>query len=430
MKKLPQDIKAEQSVIGSIISENRVFDECILSEDDFLMAQHKDIFRSIKELNSEGKAFDMITIMDKTPRTSIEYLNDCITMGMASWNFKHWQDIVLNKSKLRKYIEVFQNGLEMAFNNEDPQIEINKIETFEAKGIDEMVLIKDLMFDAVDNIEKSQDKSKGYAGFSTGLNLFDYKLDGIQSNKYHLLAARPSMGKTAFMLQLANGASEHGKNVAIYSLEMTRHELAQRMIIHQSQVHLKRVKDKVLEDKEYSLLHDAANNFMKKKIFIDDTFDQTVDSIYKSARRLNRKLKDKGEKLDLIMIDYIQLLNSSGKFESDNKKVTYDSRQIKKIAKELDTCVVALSQLNRGCESRQNKRPMMSDLRDSGSLEQDADIITFLYRDDYYREKADPDGFKPDRVAEINISKNRGGETGTIKMEWNGGKQSFYNIKN
>ena len=322
-----------------------------------------------------------------------------------------------------------QNGLEMAFNNIDPQSELSKVEDFEYKGISEMVMIKDLVHETIENIEKSQSKT-GHEGIETGIHLLDYKLDGLQKNKFCLLAARPSMGKTALMLQLANGVSERGKNVAIYSLEMTRHELSQRMIIHQSQVHLKRVKDKALESKEYQMLNKAGENLSQKKIFIDDEFDQTINSIYKSAKRLTKRLEAKGETLDLIMIDYIQLLNSDGKFENDNKRVSHDSRQIKKIAKKLDTCVIALSQLNRGCENRSNKRPMLSDLRDSGSLEQDADIVMFLYRDDYYREKESPDTFKADRIAEISVSKNRGGETGTVRTEWNGGKQTFYNMKN
>jgi len=429
MRQMPQDIRAEKALLGAMMLDKNIYDECTVNSNDFYTSVNSEIYSIITTLHNDNKPFDMISILDINPNISIEYLNDCTTEGIITNSFKHWEKIVLEKSKLRNYIEIMQNGLEMAFNNKDPQSELSKTEEFEFKGISEMVEIKDLVHDTIDKIEESQTK-QGHKGIETGIHLLDYKLDGLQKNKYCLLAARPSMGKTAMMLQLANGVASKNKNVAIYSLEMTRQELSQRMIIHQSQVHLKRVKDKALETKEFQMLNKAGDNLSKKKIYIDDEFDQTINSIYKSAKRLSKRLEAKGEKLDLIMIDYIQLLNSEQKFESDNKRVSYDSRQIKKIAKKLDTCVIALSQLSRGCENRSNKRPMLSDLRDSGSLEQDADIVMFLYRDDYYREKENPDNFKPDRIAELSVSKNRGGETGVIRTEWNGGKQTFYNIKN
>jgi len=428
MRQMPQDLRAEKALLGAMMLDKNIYDECSVSENDFYKETHSEIYRIMTELHNDNRPFDMISILDENSNLDIEYLNDCTTEGIIYSSFKHWEKIVLEKSKLRRYIEIMQNGLEMAFNNIDPQSELSKTEDFEYKGISEMTEIKELMQQTITNIEDSQTKS-GHTGMETGIHLLDYKLDGLQKNKYCLLAARPSMGKTALMLQLANGVSSKGKNVAIYSLEMTKQELSQRMIIHQSQVHLKLIKDKSLGTKEYQLLNQAGSNLSKKKIYIDDEFDQTINSIYKSAKRLSKRLEKKGETLDLIMIDYIQLLNSDGKFENENKRVTYDSRQIKKIAKKLDTCVIALSQLSRGCENRANKRPMLSDLRDSGSLEQDADIVMFLYRDDYYREKEQLDDFEPDRMAEISISKNRGGETGTIKTEWNGGKQTFYNIK-
>jgi len=429
MKQMPQDIKAEQSLLGAILNDPSLYLEAIVTEDDFYSERSKQLFSTIKELKDNDKPVDMVLVQDHNKNISFEYVNDCTTDGIITTNFNHWQDIILKKSKLRKYIEVCQNSLEMAFDGEDPQQELDKIENFEVRGVKEVEEIKDLVHDAIDHLKDSQTKT-GYEGMETGIHLLDYKLDGLQTNKYILLAARPSMGKTALMLQIANGVSSRGKNVAIYSLEMTKRELATRMVIHQSQVHLKIIKDKQMGTKEHSLINNAGSNLMKKKIFVDDEFDQTISTIFKSAKRLDKKLRKKGEKLDLVMIDYIQLLNPDGKFDSDNKKVSHDSRQIKKIAKKLDTCVIALSQLSRACETRSNKRPLPSDLRDSGSLEQDADIIQFLYREDYYKEKDDPDNFKPDRIAEISISKNRGGETGVIKTEWNGGKQTFYNIKN
>jgi len=426
MKQIPQDQKAEKAILGSMLLDSMVIDDCNLSSDDFFNQAHQIIFDGIIETHAKNGTVDLVTILDTIPTLTIEYYHDLKMEGMQTYNFKHWEKIVTEKSELRKYIDIMQRGLDLAFDGKNPEKELEQLDDVSSKHVADMVLIKTVTNDTIDHIKYLQDKT-GYAGISTGLRLLDYKLDGLQKNKYCLLAARPSMGKTALMLQIANGVASKNKNVAIYSLEMEKKELTQRLVVHQSQVHLKLIKDKKLDDKEWNKLKSAAESIAKRKIYIDDTFDQTIATIYKSARKLKKKLIAKGEDLDLVMIDYIQLLNSDGKFESENKKVSHDSRQIKKVAKDLDTCVIALSQLSRSCESRDNKRPQLSDLRDSGSLEQDADIVMFLYRDDYYAEKKNPKDFKPDRTAEVSVSKNRAGETGTAVFEWNGGMQTFYN---
>lgn len=417
--KVPQDVKAEMAILGLILNNNSVLDELILKSDDFYSLNHQVIYQSMVDLHKDNKTIDLISLSDANEHFTVDLYNQLTTMSMYSSEFKHWQDIVLEKSKLRKYITIMQESIDLAFQGIDPSSEFKKLEDVETTNDSEIVSISEVTLETVEYIEYLQSK-RGYEGLTSGLRLLDYKLDGFKKQGYYVLAARPSQGKTALALQIANAVSQQGNKVAIFSLEMGRLELCKRLIVSESQTHLKLIKDKKLETQDYQKINKAADTLNRQNIFIDDEFDQTISRIYRQAKRLKKR---KG--LDMIIIDYLQLLTPDGKFNSKNEEVSYNSRWLKKIAKNLDVPVICLSQLSRACEQRSDKRPMLSDIRDSGSVEQDADCVMFLYRDDYYHQN-DPT-YTNDNIAEIIIAKNRGGETGTVKKRWNGGLQSFYN---
>ncbi len=418
MRKQPQNIEAERSLLGAMILDRNVIEESNIKTDDFILNLHQELHSTMKELQRENKKIDMVTILEENKHLNIEFLDDCTTYGMITSNAKAWESIVKDKSNLRKHINIMQEALDIAYNGESPESQLKLLEDIENGTEDELEHIDTMLQDARDHIEYLQTK-KGYEGIETKIKLLDYKLDGLRKQTFNIIAARPAMGKTALALQIANSVAKQDNKVAIFSLEMGKRELCRRLIISESQVHGRLIKDKKLETKEWQLINEATGKLHRRNLYIDDEFSQTITDIYRKCKRQKKK-----SGLDLVIIDYLQLLKPDGKFNSKNDEVGHNSRILKKISKDLDCPVICLSQLSRSLESRPDKRPVMSDLRDSGNIEQDADTVTMLYRDDVYK---DADA-APDYKAEIIVRKNRAGETGTVTTDWNGGKQTFYNI--
>lgn len=418
MKNIPQDINAEVALLGSMMLDKEVFSDSKVKSDDFYKPVNQEIFKTMVKLDMDSKTIDGITLSESMDQFDFEMYNDYTTQGIITSNSKHYEEIVIKKSISRKYIQILDNALNSAYNGGDPQAELSHLDDVESVLEDELTLISDGLTEAYEHIEYLQNK-KGYEGIETKIKLLDYMHDGLKKQTLNIWAARPAMGKTALALQIANSAAKQNKKVAIFSLEMGKRELIKRLIVSESQVNLNVIKNKQVDDGQRKRITNACGNLHRRNIFISDKFSQTATDIYKSSRRLKKR-----NGLDLIIIDYLQLMKPDGKFNNKNDEIGHNSRMLKKLAKDLDIPVICLSQLSRTCESRDNKRPIMSDLRDSGSIEQDADIVMFLYRDDVYKKDED----SHDYIAELITRKNRAGETGTVKTIWNGGIQKFDNI--
>lgn len=415
----PHNVQAEQSLIGAVILDNQLIDELTLKPSDFYRNVHESIFETILSLYKEKGSFDEISVMECNEHAEDVYLHECTALGMAHANYKHWEEIIKEKSILRQQINLASEIIDTAYNGENA-IESLKLLDEIGQEDEDFYSIKDVATETVEQMEEYQ-QGVGFEGLMTGIKWLDFTLNGLRKTDMILCAGRPGCGKTAFALQIGKDAAMNGKKVAIFNLEMSRHQLVKRMIVNESRVHLNLLKTRKAETDEWQRIHKASGKLYRQNIFISDNAMQTVDDIYRKCKRIKKKYG-----LDLVIIDYIQLMKEVRRFNSSNEKVGYDSRMLKVIAKQLDVPVFCLSQLNRAVDQRQNKRPIMSDLRDSGSLEQDADSIIFLYREDYYRQ--DEEGYEPTNRAEVHIAKNRHGETKTFEMDWQGGIQRFSNL--
>ena len=306
MKQIPQDINAEKALLGAMILDSYVIDESNVHEDYFLTETNRTLYKIINKLYTENTPIDPTTIMAENSIVDVMYLQDCVDRGIIIGNAKHYEVIIAEKAKLRNYIEVMQNALEMAFEGENPESELMLLENIELDAEEELQPLSGMLTDAVEHIDYLQTK-KGYEGIETKINMYDYMMDGLRKQTFNIIAARPAMGKTALALQFSNKITEQGYKVGFFSLEMGRNELARRLIINESQVHGKLIKDKKLETKEWSLINNAAAKLHRQNLYISDRFDQTVSSIYKQCKKLKKK-----HGLDLVIIDYLQLLKPDG----------------------------------------------------------------------------------------------------------------------
>ncbi|WP_394870532.1 replicative DNA helicase [Clostridium butyricum] len=421
---LPQSIDAEQTLLGCILNSTDEFIKVdgIVNENDFYIDKHKKIYSTIKKLINQNRAVDQVTVIEELNSNDllqncggVTYISELATGAINYSNLDSYAEIVKEKSNRRKLIKTGQEIMVKAFDGD-----INKVVEDVENDLYTIVSndSKDIMSidDAIELTFQSLEKrclAKGLQGITTGFDEIDRLSSGLNRKDFIVLAARPSMGKTAFALNIGQAASEKG-NVAIFSLEMSTEQLMNRLLSARCLVDFYKITNGLLDDEEFLKIGEGVNELSRRKLFIDDE-----SSMLNDIKAKCRKLKiQKG--LDVVIIDYLQLIRTSIKVGSREQEVSHISRELKALAKELDITVIALSQLSRAPEMRADHRPMLSDLRESGSIEQDADIIHFLYRDEYYNKETE------DRnIAEVITAKNRNGVTTTTKLVWLGQYQRF-----
>lgn len=433
---MPHSIEAEQSVVGAMLMDRDAVTTAseLISGNDFYQSAYGVVFDSMVELYNEGQPVDLITLQERLRSkdvpaevSSLEFVRDLLNMVSTSANVKYYAQIVADKSVMRKLIRLNEDISNVCYaGNESLEAILEKteksvFELLQRRNSGEFVPIKQVVLNALERIEKAS-KSKGtVTGIPTGFIDLDYKLSGLQPSDLVLIAARPSMGKTAFVLNIAQYiAFKKDRSVAIFSLEMSKEQLVNRLFSLESQVDAQAIRTGNMKDSDWEKLIEGAGIIGKSRLIIDDTPGISISELRSKCRKY--KLE---HGLDLIIIDYLQLMTGSvGKSqESRQQEISEISRSLKGLARELNVPVVALSQLSRAVESRPDKRPMLSDLRESGAIEQDADVVMFIYRDEYYNKDSE---FK--KQAEIIIAKQRNGPVGTVNLAWLGEYTKFANL--
>lgn len=431
----PQSIEAEQSVLGSMILDKDVISLVteILRKEDFYRDDHKEIFDAIIELFDRGEPIDLITLTDSLKKRGtidsiggIEYITNIITAVPTTESAKHYAKIIEEKSILRKLIKISSEMLNLGYEaTDDVSAIIDKAEKsifdlLQKRNSNGFTHIKDVLVSTFDRLEQLYNNKGNLTGIPTGFIDLDQKTSGLQNSDLILVAARPAMGKTSFVLNIAQFAAVHTKTpVAIFSLEMSRDQLVNRMLSSEVMVESQKMRSGDLEDDDWEKLAKSMGPLSESPIYIDDTPGISMTELRAKCRRL--KLE---KNLGLIIIDYLQLMSGSKKSESRQQEISEISRSLKILAKEINVPVITLSQLSRAPEARADHTPILSDLRESGAIEQDADIVMFLYRDDYYN----PESEKKN-IAEVIIAKHRNGSTGTIELRWLGEYTKFGNLK-
>ena len=427
----PHSVEAEQSVLGSILLDKEAMisvSETLVPE-DFYKEAHKVIYESMLKLYNSQSEIDLITLTDELRDQGylddiggIAYITSLSTVVPTTSNIKYYVNIVKEKSISRQLISAANDIINLGYDGsakveyvlENAEKKIFDIS--QERATNDFQPINQVISEALSMLEKLYEEKNDVTGLTTGFRDLNKKINGLQRSDLLLIAARPAMGKTAFALNLVQNAALKGDaSVAVFSLEMSKEQLVQRMIASQSTVELKKIKTGTLADNDWPRITDGMAILSGAKIHIDDTPGIKISELRSKCRKLKI---EKG--LDLVLIDYLQLMEGEGQNESRQQEIAKISRSLKILAKELDCPVVALSQLSRAPEQRADHRPMLSDLRESGSIEQDADIVMFLYRDEYYN----PDTEKKN-IGEVIVAKNRHGETGTVELVWFGGIQKF-----
>lgn len=427
----PHSVESEQSILGSIILDKDAIVTVAetINPGDFYKEAHKIIYESMLRLNSNNEPIDLITLIEELRKEGhldnvggISYLTSLSTIVPTTSNVKYYANIVKEKSVMRQLIKASNEIINLGYGGSTDVQEIldkaekNIFDISQEKSGDEIKPINLVLQDAYDMIESLYTNKSEVTGITTGFADLNKKINGLQRTDLILVAARPAMGKTAFSLNLVQNAALKGDaSVAVFSLEMSKEQLVQRMLSAQSNVELSKIKTGTLGESDWPRIIDAMAVLSESNIFIDDTPGIKISEIRSKCRRLKI---EKG--LDLILIDYLQLMEGEGKNENRQQEIAKISRSLKILAKELNCPVVALSQLSRSPELRKDHRPILSDLRESGSIEQDADIVMFLYRDEYYH-----DDSEKKNIGEVIVAKNRHGETGTVELVWFGQVQKF-----
>ena len=426
----PQSLEAEQAVLGSILIDSRCVAEVIgiLKPEDFYLEQNREIYETVYTMFNFSETIDPVTVLDKLKElgyyhdNSKEYVMQLMEITPTAANVVRYANIVQEKSMLRGLGQAAGDISEMVYEQTGTAGEI--LETAEKKIYalrkgergDSLEHIGTTLHKVFDRLDELSQSDSSIAGMSTGLKDLDSKINGLNKSDLLLIAARPAMGKSAFALNIgANVAHTYKNTVDIFNLEMSREQLAMRLLANKSYVELQKLATGKLSDEEWTKLCMASDELSRMDIRIDDNPTVTVADINAKCRRLDN--------LGLIIIDYLQLMQGSGYGKnSENRVVVVGeiSRSLKIMAKELNVPVICLSQLSRAVESRTDKRPILSDLRESGAIEQDADSVMFIYRDEYYNPNTEDKG-----IAECIVAKNRHGETGAVKLQWIGQYQSF-----
>ena len=432
---LPHSAEAEASVIGSMIMDREaivVASEQITGE-DFYNRQYGILFETMVEMNDAGSAVDLVTLQNRLKEkdvppevSSLEFVRDLITAVPTSANIKYYANIVAEKSTLRKLIRLNEEIANTCYAGKESleyileDTEKRVFQLVQKRTTDNFVPIRQIVMNAMDKIEMAARNNGSVTGIPTGFIDLDYRTAGMQPSDLILVAARPSMGKTAFELNLAHYmAFKKNLTVALFSLEMSKEQLVNRMFSLESNVDAQKLRTGQLNDQEWERLIESAGTIGKSKLIIDDTPGISIAELRSKCRKY--KLE---HDLAIIMIDYLQLMSGSGRSESRQQEISDISRSLKALARELNVPVIALSQLSRAVEQRPDHRPMLSDLRESGAIEQDADVVMFLYRDDYYNHDTEKKG-----ISEVIIAKQRNGPIGTIELAWLPEYTKFANLE-
>ena len=432
----PHDIEAEQAVLGSMLTDKDAVIAAMetLKPDSFYREDDKAIYEAMQNLYNRAEPIDLITLKNELGTMSkleqvggIEYLANLPEKAPTSANVQKYISIVEEKSMLRMLIKTANELVDLGYSQTEDVEDI--MDHAEKKIFDIMQKknqkgyspIKDVLVESFTKLEELYNRKQHITGVPTGFTDLDYRTAGLHGSELILIAARPAMGKTAFALNLASNAALRGKTgVAIFSLEMSKDQLVNRMLCSEAMVDSNKMRTGKLEEDDWAKLAQAIGPLSEANVFIDDTPGITVMEIRTKCRKL--KLE---KNIGLVIIDYLQLITGNGKKGgSREQEISEISRSLKILAKELNVPVIALSQLSRAVEQRPDHRPMLSDLRESGAIEQDADIVMFLYRDDVYNKESE----KKD-IAEVIIAKQRGGTTGTVDLLWMGSYTKFVNLE-
>ena len=427
----PPNIEAEQAVLGAMLIDKEAIAKAteVLSADDFYREAHRVIFSAMLELYNKNEAVDMVTVTEILKRDNkleniggIAYITSLANVVLTAANVKYHAEIVAEKSVLRQLVRVSTEIAAMGYEaNEDvgtllDTAESRILEISNRKKKNDFTAINDILMDSVQSIESLLQNKGGLTGLPAGFADLDKLTSGLHPSDFIILAARPSMGKTALALNIVQNVALRAhkviggepRSVAFFSLEMSKEQLVNRMLCAEAGIDSQRLRVGEMHDEDWTHLWDACDTMSRAKIYIDDTAGITAMDMRSRARRLKAE-----HGLDLIVVDYLQLMQGSGKRNNSGdrqQEVSEISRSLKALARELDVPVLALSQLSRSVESRQVKRPMLSDLRESGSLEQDADIVAFLYREDYYTPETE------NKHTELIIAKHRNGPVDTVNL--------------
>ena len=429
-KQPPQSLEAEQAVLGSILIDSRCVADVvgIVSPDDFFLKQNREIFETIYTMFNFSQTIDPVTVLNKMKELGVhhdnsrDYILQLMEITPTAANVVRYANIVREKAMLRGLAQAATDISETVYSEMGTAAEM--LESAEKKiyalrkgerndGLEHIGTTLHKVFDRLTELSQSD---SAIPGLSSGLRDLDTKINGLNKSDLLLVAARPAMGKSAFALNIAvNVAKKYKKTVAIFNLEMSREQLTMRLLANESFVELQKLATGKLSEEEWTKLCMASAALSQTDIRVDDNPAITVAEMNAKCRRV--------ENLGLVIIDYLQLMNGSGYGKGGDSRVNVVSeisRSLKIMAKELNVPVICLSQLSRAVESRTDKRPILSDLRESGAIEQDADSVMFLYRDEYYNENTEDKG-----LAECIVAKNRHGETGTVKLQWIGQYQTF-----
>ena len=422
---LPHSIEAEQSVIGSMLMGREAIMAAseILTSDDFYQHQYGVIFDAMVELFNEGKPVDLVTLQNRLREkdvppeiSSMEFVRDLLNAVPTSANVRHYANIVSEKAVLRRLIKLTEEIENDCYLNKEPvevimeETEKKMFQLLGQRNSGDFMPIRQVVINTLENIERASKTKGNVTGIPTGFIDLDYRTSGFQPSDFILIAARPSMGKTAFVLNVVEHvAVKKGLPCMVFSLEMSKEQLVNRMLSMESNVDSQKLRTGTLTDSDWDAVVEGIGTIGSSKLIIDDTPGISIAEMRSKCRKY--KLE---HDLKLIIIDYLQLMSGSGKgSDSRQQEISDISRSLKALARELSVPVIALSQLSRAVEQRPDHRPMLSDLRESGAIEQDADVVMFIYRDDYYNHDSEMKG-----ISEIIIAKQRNGPIGTVNLVW------------
>ena len=433
---LPHSVEAEQSVIGSMLMDREAIIAAseIITADDFYQHQYGVMFEAMVELFNENRPVDLITLQNRLKEkdvppevSSLDFVRDIITTVPTSANVKSYANIVREKAVLRRLIKVNEDIANTCYAGKEPletilaTTEKTVLDLLQSRNSGDFVPIRQVAMNVLEKIEEASKNQGTVTGIPTGFIDLDYKTSGLQPSDFILIAARPSMGKTAFVLNLVDHiAVKKGLPCMVFSLEMSKEQLVNRMLAMESNVDSQKLRTGTLSDSDWDAVVEGIGVIGNSKLIIDDTPGISIMELRSRCRKMKLEYG-----LSVVIIDYLQLMSGSGKGGGDNRQqeISEISRSLKALARELSAPVIALSQLSRACETRQDHRPMLSDLRESGAIEQDADVVMFLYRDDYYNKDTDMPN-----IAEVIIAKQRNGPIGTVNLVWRPEFTKFANM--
>jgi replicative DNA helicase len=436
--RMPHSLEAEREVLAAVMIDQLVMDPLAekLQPNDFYIERHRLVFEAMLALHEGGKAIDLVTLTQRLKDAGhferiggMQAVSELLDRQGSVANIEHYRDIIAHKAQVRRMIEAAREvevgGMSEIGDVDEflDQAERRIFEVLENRQTTDLRAISDVIQEALDSISNNFNAGGDITGIGTGFREWDKMTHGLQRGDLIIIAARPAMGKTSFVLNVAlNAALKHDASVAIFSLEMPAAQLAQRLLASEARIGLGGLRGGQLNDRDWSELNEAADRIAQARIYMDDQAGATPMQVRAKCRRLKRRIG-----LDLIVIDYLQLMNAGTRQGSREQEISYISRTLKGLAKELSCPVIALSQLNRGVEQRSEKRPMMSDLRESGAIEQDADMVCFIHREEVFK--------RPDEVteamrgaAELIVAKHRNGSTGTAHMRFMGMYTRFENL--